>query len=942
MYTTSMDARMLFAEGNLVLSRMSQTGMRIDRGYLESVTKLADDKIREHEAEVRACPAYKDWQRLYGEKTNIASPTQIARLIFKEYGHTYKPVVFTDSEERESASEKALEHVDHPLVKAYFRASKFRRLRGTYLGGIFREMVEWSPGIWLIHPSFNLNTVKTFRSSCTRPNVQNQYKRDPEFMELMRRVFIPRPGRQNIEIDYCFAGGTEVETITGTMEISEVARSVAEGRAVHVYGYDSDKQRICVSRVLGGGLIKKKAKVFKLTLDNGESVVATPDHKFMLRNGQWSKLEDLKEGDSLMPFYKELWKSPWRTNYHKIYLNNGKWIKAHNLIALDVLGKQIGKGSDLVVHHKNGKGTDNSLDNIEVMNRREHMRIHSKQGWTNPFAKKDRHEWSKTEAGKAHIKKMHEAFKNLSPERKAEMRRRQAETKRRNGSIVGENNPMFGKTQSQETRDKIAATKKGKKTGKSWNRGQTKETNESVRRISEAHKKIPFPKPFRGPFTEEHRRKISEACKGRVISEEAKKKQAESMKAYWAANKHLRTVSEETKRRTSESLRKRYAKHPFAKLTEEQTRRLVDLMSSKPQNMSQYTFVHLHASEFGISPDALKATIRRLRKHHNHQVVSVEFYGYEDVYCIEVENIHNFAIAAGVIVKNCQNEVMMAARYTLDPNALAECNDPTKDPHRDTACRLFFLKPNEVTKTVRNIAKSPFVFAQFFGDYYVNCTINIWHALQDTKNVMVKDSTETILDRLAKNGITRRGLCSSKEKPIPGTFEAHVKSVEDWYWLEKYPVHTAWKKSWWENYQNTGGCITKVGFAVNDVRVRNEIINLPIQCDAFQCLLWSIIRLSKIFRKYKMDVLMIDEVHDSLNSEVYPKDREDYIEISKRVMTEDIVKAWPWLEIVPPRIEVEACPIDGAWADKMELIRSGDVWEPKDSEKWSENFGLWV
>jgi hypothetical protein len=91
-----------------------------------------------------------------------------------------------------------------------------------------------------------------------------------------------------------------------------------------------------------------------------------------------------------------------------------------------------------------------------------------------------------------------------------------------------------------------------------------------------------------------------------------------------------------------------------------------------------------------------------------------------------------------------------------------------------------------------------------------------------------------------------------------------------------------------------------------------------------------------------MDVLLIDEVHDSDNAEVYPNDRENYIEMARKVMTEDIVKAWPWLEVVKPRVEIEACPIDSAWADKMELIRSGDVWQPKDITKWKENFGLWV
>ena len=71
-----------------------------------------------------------------------------------------------------------------------------------------------------------------------------------------------------------------------------------------------------------------------------------------------------------------------------------------------------------------------------------------------------------------------------------------------------------GKTFSEETRRKISEAKKGKKL-----------SEETRRKLSEAKKGH-----IRSPFSEEHRRKISEAKKGKVRSEETKNKISKALK----------------------------------------------------------------------------------------------------------------------------------------------------------------------------------------------------------------------------------------------------------------------------------------------------------------------------------------------------------------------------------------------------------------------------
>lgn len=50
---------------------------------------------------------------------------------------------------------------------------------------------------------------------------------------------------------------------------------------------------------------RENAEIYKLTLDDGSVLRATPDHLIMLRNGKYKALKDLEVGDSLMPFGRE-------------------------------------------------------------------------------------------------------------------------------------------------------------------------------------------------------------------------------------------------------------------------------------------------------------------------------------------------------------------------------------------------------------------------------------------------------------------------------------------------------------------------------------------------------------------------------------------------------------------------------------------------------------
>lgn len=252
-------------------------------------------------------------------------------------------------------------------------------------------------------------------------------------------------------------------------------------------------------------------------------------------------------------------------------------------------------------------------------------------------------------------------------------------------------------------------------------------------------------------------------------------------------------------------------------------------------------------------------------------------------------------------------EVRIAACYHKDKNMISYLKDESKDMHRDTALELFILDEDDWSKESRQCAKNQFVFPQFYGDYYASCAVGIWDYC--ITNKVTTKSGVPIIEHLKRKGINNLD-----------DFTDHVEKVERHFWKTRFRQYDRWRKEWFENYIKKGYFDSYSGFRYKGIMKKNDVINYPVQGAAFHVLLWSLVRLNKIFKKRKLKSYICGQIHDSIVLYCYKKEYEQVIQLLHKVMIQEAKKKYPWI-IVPIGIEVEASPLNRSWYEKGELTK---------------------
>jgi ribonucleotide reductase alpha subunit len=164
----------------------------------------------------------------------------------------------------------------------------------------------------------------------------------------------------------CVVGDTLIHTINGNKKIKDIIGTTQ-------YVYSSGENEILVKKAFNIRKTRENAEVWKIKFDTDDELILTPDHKIMLSNGEWKETRDLVLGDSVRSFKKSLQNNKLPTLCLSM---TGLRLKFDHLaIAECLIGRKLFNNE--VIHHINENHFDNSIDNLVVIDKKDHYRIHS-------------------------------------------------------------------------------------------------------------------------------------------------------------------------------------------------------------------------------------------------------------------------------------------------------------------------------------------------------------------------------------------------------------------------------------------------------------------------------------------------------------------------------------------------------------------------------------
>jgi uracil-DNA glycosylase family 4 len=407
--------------------------------------------------------------------------------------------------------------------------------------------------------------------------VECKKKEEPQPEDQLRDIYVVPNGYTWVYFDLsqCFAPGTMIDTPTGPKSIE----TLKIGDLVFTYR----NRRPAVGHITQSVKFLKRP-VVKVTLDNGEQIRCTPDHKWLVCPERQDddpvprRADALRLGDRLLPFRKL--KNP-ADGREMLYAHKAiEYSKTHIEVARTVLGPRP-DGYD--VHHKDDDRTNNDPSNLEYKlvfkHKSDHGRKIARRSWGTPSIRK----------------KMVAGLRRAAAER----------------DVSGENNSRWG-DRRQRSQGICGYCKK----------------------------------PFEFFKTQSSGLYCSKSC-------------------YGAAK---------TKPRPPCAICRKIVRRP------------------------SMLFCGRRCEKVGLEQGL------------NHKVVSVESNGVSDVWSIAVDPDHNYALAAGVFVNNC--EMRFAAFLSNDEEFIKSCDG---DIHAANARILFAAVPGALTaledpkgagKQFRDIAKA--------------------------------------------------------------------------------------------------------------------------------------------------------------------------------------------------------------------------------------------
>lgn len=194
-------------------------------------------------------------------------------------------------------------------------------------------------------------------------------------------------GFRSVSTNPCVVGNTLISIADGRNAVS-IRQLADEGKDVPVYSTNVQTGQVEIKWGRNPRLTGEKSEVWKLNLDDGSELIATPNHKILTRDLQYVELKDLKEGMSIFPF-----NSFEHNNYRQIVNSGVKMTggarrnrRQYRLIHEFYSGKLVDAKIN-ALHHVDFDSKNDRFDNLQIMPLAEHIELHASRirGEKNPY-----------------------------------------------------------------------------------------------------------------------------------------------------------------------------------------------------------------------------------------------------------------------------------------------------------------------------------------------------------------------------------------------------------------------------------------------------------------------------------------------------------------------------------------------------------------------------
>jgi DNA gyrase subunit B len=435
----------------------------------------------------------------------------------------------------------------------------------------------------------------------------------------------------------CFSGDTKVSLVDGrSLSFLDLIAEQEQGKQNYCYTIRRDG-RIGVEKIINVRKTRQNAGVIRVTLDNGESIVCTPDHLFMLRDGSYKPAAELTPEDSLMPLYRKLSDKSEKCitiDGYEMVLDprSQKWIFTH--LVSDWYNRWKGvynKEEGDHCHHLDFNKLNNNPDNLKRLKSLDHLQLH-----------------------RDHVS---QTLHSKEAKQKSRLAHKQEEFRIK----------LSNRMKEPSTRQILSSQAKKQWENEAYKKYMTEKwldfysTHDEYRKVNEERLLKVSREYWRD---DEHRKSQSERVKAyfnehpelrESYSLEAQKQWSDPQLIEWRRSKTKQQWTDDFRALRKKTLEKTYYEKTISSLKKfAKENGEIDLAGfqacrTRTRDKSILRFDSFCKRYFdGSEERALEAV-----KLYNHKIVKIETLDHTiDVYDLEVPITHNFALASGVFVHN--------------------------------------------------------------------------------------------------------------------------------------------------------------------------------------------------------------------------------------------------------------------------------------------------